>query len=93
MCYSRTLAEQSPYYESLKKRNIEVLFCYESYDELVLMHLKQYKSNFLMSVEKEMRDDTEANKLENLSTSYLLNDLRSCMRARDNIILYLFQIL
>lgn len=46
-----------------------------------------------MSVEKEMRDDTEANKLENLSTSYLLNDLRSCMRARDNIILYLFQIL
>lgn len=59
----------------------------------MLMHLKQYKSNFLMSVEKEMRDDTEANKLENLSTSYLLNDLRSCMRARDNIILYLFQIL
>ncbi|XP_011864470.1 PREDICTED: heat shock protein 75 kDa, mitochondrial [Vollenhovia emeryi] len=63
---SRTLAEQSPYYESLKKRNIEVLFCYEPYDELVLMHLKQYKSNFLTSVEKEMRDDTEANKPENL---------------------------
>ncbi|XP_012225826.2 heat shock protein 75 kDa, mitochondrial [Linepithema humile] len=63
---SRTLAEQSPYYESLKKRNIEVLFCYEPYDELVLMHLKQYKSNFLTSVEKEMRDDSEANKPENL---------------------------
>lgn len=64
--YSRTLAEQSPYYESLKKRNIEVLFCYEPYDELVLMHLRQYKTNFLTSVEKEMRDDTEANKPENL---------------------------
>ncbi|XP_029669655.1 heat shock protein 75 kDa, mitochondrial isoform X2 [Formica exsecta] len=63
---SRLLAEQSPYYESLKRRNIEVLFCYEPYDELVLMHLKQYKSNFLTSVEKEMRDDTEANKPENL---------------------------
>ncbi|XP_032678613.1 heat shock protein 75 kDa, mitochondrial [Odontomachus brunneus] len=63
---SRVLAEQSPYYESLKKRNIEVLFCYEPYDELVLMHLKQYKSNFLTSVEKEMRDDKEANKPENL---------------------------
>ncbi|KYN18965.1 Heat shock protein 75 kDa, mitochondrial [Trachymyrmex cornetzi] len=63
---SRTLAEQSPYYESLKKRNIEVLFCYEPYDELVLMHLRQYKTNFLTSVEKEMRDDTEANKPENL---------------------------
>lgn len=66
MYYSRILAEQSPYYESLKKRNIEVLFCYESYDELVLMHLRQYKSNFLTSVEKEMRDDAEANKPENL---------------------------
>ncbi|XP_020285876.1 heat shock protein 75 kDa, mitochondrial isoform X2 [Pseudomyrmex gracilis] len=63
---SRTLAEQSPYYEYLKKRNIEVLFCYEPYDELVLMHLRQYKSNFLTSVEKDMRDDREANKLENL---------------------------
>ncbi|KYN37387.1 Heat shock protein 75 kDa, mitochondrial [Trachymyrmex septentrionalis] len=63
---SRSLAEQSPYYESLKKRNIEVLFCYEPYDELVLMHLRQYKTNFLTSVEKEMRDDTEANKPENL---------------------------
>ncbi|XP_011135443.1 heat shock protein 75 kDa, mitochondrial [Harpegnathos saltator] len=63
---SRALAEQSPYYESLKKRNVEVLFCYEPYDELVLMHLRQYKSNFLTSVEKEMRDDAEANKPENL---------------------------
>lgn len=66
LCYSRALAEQSPYYESLKKRNIEVLFCYEPYDELVLMHLRQYKTNFLTSVEKEMRDDAEANKPENL---------------------------
>ncbi|XP_011694054.1 PREDICTED: heat shock protein 75 kDa, mitochondrial isoform X1 [Wasmannia auropunctata] len=63
---SRTLAEQSPYYESLKKRNVEVLFCYEPYDELVLMHLRQYKTNLLTSAEKEMRDDTEANKPENL---------------------------
>lgn len=66
--FSRALAEQSPYYESLKKRNVEVLFCYEPYDELVLMHLRQFKSYNLTSVEKEMRDDKEANKSENLRT-------------------------
>lgn len=63
---NRNLAEQSPYFESLKKRNVEVLFCYEPYDELVLMHLKQYDSHNLVSVEKEMRDDSDATKSENL---------------------------
>ncbi|XP_046835831.1 heat shock protein 75 kDa, mitochondrial [Vespa crabro] len=63
---SRTLAEQSPYYESLKKRNLEVLFCYEPYDELVLMHLRQFNSHNLVSVEKEMRDNSDATKTENL---------------------------
>ncbi|KAL0126042.1 hypothetical protein PUN28_004854 [Cardiocondyla obscurior] len=82
---SRALAEQSPYYESLKKRNIEVLFCYEPYDELVLMHLRQYKSNFLTSVEKEMRDDTEANKPENLG---IINK-----DELDNLISYMKKIL
>ncbi|KAG7204643.1 hypothetical protein KM043_005058 [Ampulex compressa] len=63
---SRTLAEQSPYYESLKKRNVEVLFCYESYDELLLMHLRNYKDYNLISVEKEMRDSVDSSKTENL---------------------------
>ncbi|XP_015595087.1 heat shock protein 75 kDa, mitochondrial [Cephus cinctus] len=65
---NRILAEQSPYYESLKKRNLEVLFCYEPYDELVLMQLSQYNGHNLTSVEKEMRQDTEANKSENLGS-------------------------
>lgn len=39
---SRQLAESSPYFEALKKKDdVEVLFCYESYDELVLMQLQQ----------------------------------------------------
>ncbi|XP_043267910.1 heat shock protein 75 kDa, mitochondrial [Venturia canescens] len=59
---SRELAEQSPYYESFKKRNVEVLFCYEPYDELVLMQLGQYNSRALTSVEKEMRQDNDASK-------------------------------
>ncbi|XP_052872937.1 heat shock protein 75 kDa, mitochondrial isoform X3 [Anopheles cruzii] len=52
---NRTLAEASPYYESLKKRGLEVLFCYEAYDELVLMQLGMYLGKNLVSVEKEMR--------------------------------------
>merc|ERR1711936_834844 len=45
----------SPYFESLKKAGTEVLFCYEAYDELVLMQLKQFDKKTLTSVEKEMR--------------------------------------
>ncbi|XP_017004679.2 heat shock protein 75 kDa, mitochondrial [Drosophila takahashii] len=56
---NRVLAESSPYYESLKKRNELVLFCYEPYDELVLMQLGKYKSKNLVSVEKEMRQDSK----------------------------------
>ncbi|KAH8280416.1 hypothetical protein KR018_006686 [Drosophila ironensis] len=61
---NRVLAESSPYYESLKKRNELVLFCYEPYDELVLMQLGKFKSKKLISVEKEMRElskETNAN--------------------------------
>lgn len=40
---SRELALSSPYFESLKKEDYPVLFCYEPYDELVLMQLISYK--------------------------------------------------
>jgi TNF receptor-associated protein 1 len=33
---SRQLAESSPYFEALKNKDVEILFCYESYDELVI---------------------------------------------------------
>ena len=52
---SRQLAETSPYFESMKKAGTEVLFCYEAYDELVLMQLQQFDKKSLTSVEKEMR--------------------------------------
>ena len=52
---SRQLAETSPYFESLKKNGTEVLFCYEPYDELVLMQLQQFDKKNVTSVEKEMR--------------------------------------
>lgn len=56
---SRQLAENSPYYEAVKKKDVEVLFCYQPYDELVLVQLRQFKSKAVISVEKEMRRDAE----------------------------------
>ena len=56
---SRQLAENSPYFESLRKSETEVLFCYEAYDELVLMQLQQFDKKSLTSVEKEMRTKGE----------------------------------
>uniref|UniRef100_A0A2A4K4C1 Heat shock protein 75 kDa, mitochondrial n=1 Tax=Heliothis virescens TaxID=7102 RepID=A0A2A4K4C1_HELVI len=55
---SRELAETSPYYESLKKRDVEVLFCYEMYDELVLLELKEFNSRKLVSIENDMQSKT-----------------------------------
>jgi HSP90 family molecular chaperone len=60
------LAESSPYFEALKQKDVEVLFCYEPYDELVLMQLRQFDSHNLTSVEKEMREDKEPDDLTDL---------------------------
>ncbi|KAJ8914590.1 hypothetical protein NQ315_017295 [Exocentrus adspersus] len=83
---SRTLAESSPYYESLKNKEQEVLFCYEPYDELVLMQLQQFKGYKLVSVEKDMRDDKAANDLSNLGEDSLkrseINDLSAWIKGK-----------
>ena len=55
---SRQLAESSPYYENLKKKDVEILFLFESYDELVLMQLQQFNKCKMTSVEKELRNDS-----------------------------------
>ncbi|XP_018327578.1 heat shock protein 75 kDa, mitochondrial isoform X2 [Agrilus planipennis] len=82
---SRALAEASPYYESLKQKQYEVLFCYEPYDELVLMQLQQFKGYRLISVEKDMRDDKAASDLTNLGEDSLrrseINDLTSWLKG------------
>lgn len=56
---SRELAENSPYLEALKKKEMEVLFLYEPYDELVLMNLGQFDKKFLKSIENEIADDKD----------------------------------
>uniref|UniRef100_A0A1B0GI32 Heat shock protein 75 kDa, mitochondrial n=2 Tax=Lutzomyia longipalpis TaxID=7200 RepID=A0A1B0GI32_LUTLO len=69
---NRTLAESSPYYEGLKKRQVEVLFCYEPYDELVLMQLGMFMGCNVVSVEKEMRLDKAATEPTDLGEGSLL---------------------
>ncbi|KAJ8028051.1 Heat shock protein 75 kDa, mitochondrial [Holothuria leucospilota] len=51
---SRELVEGSPYYEAFKKSDREVLFCYDDYDELSLLQLREFDRKLLRSVESEM---------------------------------------
>ncbi|XP_012140839.1 TNF receptor associated protein 1 [Megachile rotundata] len=81
---SRSLAEQSPYYESLKKRNTEVLFCYEPHDDVIFLHLRQYKSHQLISIEEEIR---EADSSKSDSPSIINQG------EIDNLISYMKQVL
>lgn len=51
---NRHLAEHSPYYEAMKRKNTEVLFCYEQFDELTLLHLREFDKKKLISVETDI---------------------------------------
>ena len=42
---NRDLAESSPYLEALKERKHEILFCYEPYDEVVMLQLQQFQGS------------------------------------------------
>jgi TNF receptor-associated protein 1 len=71
---SRELAETSPYFEALKQKDVEVLFCFEAYDEIVFIQLQEFNRSRLTSVEKEMRQDKEEVKLDNLEEGSLSKD-------------------
>ncbi|XP_014246211.1 heat shock protein 75 kDa, mitochondrial [Cimex lectularius] len=52
---SRSLAMNSPYMEALIEKDVEVIFCYEPYDEFVLMQLHSVNDIPLCSVEASAR--------------------------------------
>ncbi|XP_018017641.1 heat shock protein 75 kDa, mitochondrial [Hyalella azteca] len=85
---SRELAEQSPYFEALKKRGVDVLFCYESYDEVVLMQLRQVNGKNIVSAEKDMRRDKDEAKYDDekglgkLETSGLMDYLKETLAGK-----------
>ncbi|CRL01686.1 CLUMA_CG014905, isoform A [Clunio marinus] len=87
---SRQLALNSPYFESLKKNDYEVLFCYEPYDELVLMQLISFKNHNLVSVEKEIRRATSTEESDKLFEENLSKPTDSLSKKdTDDLIRYL----
>ena len=57
--------------EVVRKRNLEVLFCYEPYDELVLMNLNQFDKKNLKSIENEaFEDKADDGKIEETGASF-----------------------
>ena len=50
---SRSFALSSPYYESYKARDVEVLFCYSAIDEFVMKNLTEYNGRKIVSVDSE----------------------------------------
>uniref|UniRef100_A0A8C9T0S5 TNF receptor-associated protein 1 n=1 Tax=Scleropages formosus TaxID=113540 RepID=A0A8C9T0S5_SCLFO len=51
---NRHLAEHSPYFEAMKQKDTEVLFCFEQFDELTLLHLREFDKKKLISVETDI---------------------------------------
>ena len=58
---SRELAESSPYLEAFAAKDTEVLYCYEPYDELVLMNLAQFDKKKLKSIENQLSEESKGN--------------------------------
>ncbi|XP_003740369.1 heat shock protein 75 kDa, mitochondrial [Galendromus occidentalis] len=79
---SRQLAENSPYFEGVKKKDVEVLFCYQPYDELVLVQLRNFKSKAVISVEKEMRRDAETEPMATESMKELSEWLKTTLQPK-----------
>ncbi|KAL7637037.1 UNVERIFIED_CONTAM: hypothetical protein RMT77_012795 [Armadillidium vulgare] len=84
---SRELAESSPYLEAVKNRNVEILFCYENYDEIVLMQLRQFNGKNIKSVEKEVRQsqekvDFKEDGLQQAETNELLDWIKNLLAGK-----------
>jgi len=56
---SRELCENSPYYEAIRQKGYEVLFVYESHDEVLLMQLAEFDKKKMKSVESELETETK----------------------------------
>ena len=49
------MAENSPYMEAMKEKDVEVLFCYEQYDDLTMLQLGQFEKKSLKSIENAVQ--------------------------------------
>ncbi|XP_036446229.1 heat shock protein 75 kDa, mitochondrial [Colossoma macropomum] len=87
---NRHLAEHSPYFEAMKQKDIEVLFCYEQFDELTLLHLREFDKKKLISVETDIVVDhykeqqfpdskPESERLTEQEAENLMTWMRNCL--------------
>ncbi|XP_028311909.1 heat shock protein 75 kDa, mitochondrial isoform X2 [Gouania willdenowi] len=90
---NRHLAEHSPYYEAMKKKDTEVLFCYEQFDELTLLHLREFDKKKLISVETDIVVDhykeekfedskPESERLSQEQADDLMSWMKNCLGPR-----------
>lgn len=74
----------------MRQNDYEVLFCYEPYDELVLMQLISFKNHNLISVEKEIRRSTSDEESDKLFEQNLTDSKDSLSKKdTDDLIRYL----
>jgi len=65
-------AENSPYIELLKKKNLEVVYMIDPLDEYVVQHVTEYEGNQLQAAHKAdlALDDNEKEQVEKLTEEY-----------------------
>jgi len=78
---NRAYAEASPYYESFKKKEIEVLFFYTGLDDFVASNLHEYAGKKLVSIESaSLPEDKEEKKDENSLKEDTLKEFTAWMK-------------
>ncbi|KAJ7389557.1 TNF receptor-associated protein 1, mitochondrial [Desmophyllum pertusum] len=63
---SREVAETSPYYEALKKDDVEVLFTYNEQDDITLHYLSKFEGKSIMAAENYFSVDREVKSAESV---------------------------
>ncbi|XP_074651114.1 heat shock protein 75 kDa, mitochondrial-like [Tubulanus polymorphus] len=84
---SRELAETSPYFELMKKKEAEVLFCYEPYDELVLLNLGEFDRKKLISIENVDGDKDDKNVVDEKDPNSLSSEEADGLQSWLRVIL------
>jgi len=78
---NRAYAEASPYYETFKKRDIEVLFFYTGLDDFVVSNLNEFAGKKLVSIESAaLPEDKESKKDENSLKEEEIKELTNWMK-------------
>jgi TNF receptor-associated protein 1 len=62
MAPNREAAESSPYFEVFRERKLEVIFLFDSWDEFVVEHLREFEGKKLVAAEKAELSLDEAKK-------------------------------